>query len=476
MRKQDWSALWRLIAERYLARYERVVLADQDVFNAVLLHHDEWLFLVPCVWNVQLGENSKSAELCERQDLKVIHWNRPNKDGIAVGRHGEFAQQLFQMFVEFDGHLLRPIWRCGNFNASSNPSKSTEPSKSSSSNDDACHEFRHAMHTRYRTHLYYLDYYQAAAESDVVTLAAQLSIDRLQMLEPICERWSGPISVALYMTDAEAWQLLNYVRNSAVLSSRHDIAYHIVYRDGSLYPVNFLRNVALDAVKTPYAFLSDIDFLPMPSLYPTVCKWIRTITTAAEEQQLALVVPAFETQRYKLKFPTNKSDLLELLASGDVLPFRQDVWPRGHSPTNYSRWRDAGGDESSYRVQWQPDYEPYVVVRSAAVPRYDRRFLGFGWNKVSHSMELAVRGYEFRVVPDAFIVHMPHAPSFEIARYRANRSYRLCLGMLKQEFIRHLAKRYGRRATRYLQAASDALYDGQDALSVFSALGGQMVR
>lgn len=33
------------------------------------------------------------------------------------------------------------------------------------------------------------------------------------------------------------------------------------------YPVNQLRNVALDQAKTDYVFLTDIDFLPMNGLY-----------------------------------------------------------------------------------------------------------------------------------------------------------------------------------------------------------------
>lgn len=44
-------------------------------------------------------------------------------------------------------------------------------------------------------------------------------------------------------------------------------------------------------------------------------------------------------------------------------------------------------------MQWAVDYEPYVVVPRDC-PRYDPRFVGFGWNKVAHIMELdaQVRG------------------------------------------------------------------------------------
>lgn len=40
-----------------------------------------------------------------------------------------------------------------------------------------------------------------------------------------------------------------------------------------------------------------------------------------------------------------------------------------------------------YQVEWEADFEPYVVVRQDC-PEYDRRFVGFGWNKVAHIMEL----------------------------------------------------------------------------------------
>jgi glycosyltransferase-like protein LARGE len=45
----------------------------------------------------------------------------------------------------------------------------------------------------------------------------------------------------------------------------------------SLHPINFLRNVALDQVRTPFVFLADIDFLPMPNLYSTLRKSVQSL-------------------------------------------------------------------------------------------------------------------------------------------------------------------------------------------------------
>ena len=67
-----------------------------------------------------------------------------------------------------------------------------------------------------------------------VTLVVQLSMDRLQMLEMLCIHWEGPISVALYMSDAEAQQFLRFVMGSEVLMSRRNVGYHVVYREGVL--------------------------------------------------------------------------------------------------------------------------------------------------------------------------------------------------------------------------------------------------
>lgn len=112
--------------------------------------------------------------------------------------------------------------------------------------------------TSLRTHLYFLEFeYQASPDECDITLVAQLSMDRLQMVEMLCEYWdgnkhifieninkkeyiltyrilffTGPISLSLYMSDAEAQQFLSYAQNSEVLKNRKNIGYHVVYKEG----------------------------------------------------------------------------------------------------------------------------------------------------------------------------------------------------------------------------------------------------
>ena len=100
------------------------------------------------------------------------------------------------------------------------------------SEDDECYEFKREQLIVHRTHLYYLEYDNSSVSASDVTLVTQLSVDRLQMLEQLCDHWPGPISLALYMSDAEAHQFLRYAMQTPVLTSRRNIGYHIVYKDG----------------------------------------------------------------------------------------------------------------------------------------------------------------------------------------------------------------------------------------------------
>lgn len=156
------------------------------------------------------------------------------------------------------------------------------------------------------------------------------------------------------------------------------------------------------------------------------------------------------------------------------LKCRYHVWTKGHAPTNYAKWRTA---TTPYKVEWEADFEPYVVVRRDC-PEYDQRFVGFGWNKVSHIMELDAqvrfskkrlcsvqvssvpnlshflvpKEYDLIVLPNAFMIHMPHAPSFDISKFRSSPSYRYCLTTLKDEFHQDLSRKYGSAALKYLTA------------------------
>ncbi|XP_023682899.2 xylosyl- and glucuronyltransferase LARGE2s isoform X1 [Paramormyrops kingsleyae] len=444
LRRIGWEQMWRLTAERELMSMLSTSLADQDIFNAVIKQNPVLVHQLPCFWNVQLSDHTRSEQCyTEVSDLKVIHWNSPKKLRVK-NKHVEFFRNLYLTFLEYDGNLLRREL----FGCPSQPSPESVPLQAALEEldeDDQCYDFRRERITVHRMHLYFLQYdYSPTEDGSDVTLIAQLSMDRLQMLEAICKHWEGPISLALYMSDAEAQQFLRYAQSSELLKNRRNVGYHVVYKEGQFYPVNLLRNVALRHASTAYVFLADVDFLPMYGLYDYLRKSVLQLDLAHTKK--ALVVPAFETLRYRLSFPKSKAELLSMLDMGTLYPFRYHVWTKGHAPTNYAKWRTA---TTPYKVEWEPDFEPYVVVRRDC-PEYDQRFVGFGWNKVSHIMELDAQEYDLVVLPNAFMIHMPHAPSFDISKFRS--SYRSCMSVFKEEFHQDLSRKYGANALKYLPA------------------------
>lgn len=56
------------------------------------------------------------------------------------------------------------------------------------------------------------------------------------------------------------------------------------------------------------------------------------------------------------------------------------------------------------------------------------------------------------MLPEAFAIHLPHAPSLDISRFRSSPTYRDCLQTLKEEFHQDLSRHYGFAALKYLTA------------------------
>lgn len=430
LRLLKWAHLWRLTAEKELMNLLHTHLADQDIINAVIKENPFLVHKLPCEWNIQFSDNTQSEECYgDVTDLKIIHWNSPKKLSV-THKHVEYFRNMYLTFLQYDGNLLRrELFFCDIGKQEKNTKLQEQPK-----DDDPCYEYYLEQQLIRRVHLFYFEYsYQPVAND--VTLVTHSSMDRLQIIETLLTHWEGPVSIALYASDAEAQQFIRYAQKSQVLKKRTNMALHLVYKDGEFYPVNHLRNVALEQAQTPYVFLSDIDFLPVPGLYEKLKK------TAAETKmsRKAIVVPAFETFHYKLSFPKSKEELIPALDDGSVTTFRKSVWPKGHLPTDFEKWRISN---ANYKIKWQPDFEPYIMVEKKSVPLYDERFIGFGWNKVSHIMTLFAMHYEFYVAANVFIVHMPHAPSFDLVNFRLSSHYRRCLARLKHEFTKDLESTY----------------------------------
>ena len=228
-------------------------------------------------------------------------------------------------------------------------------------------------------------------------------------------RWSGPGSVTIYCR--------NLTKDIAAIEPFRDrIDFHLVLADfhpGRHYPVNTLRNVAIDKCRTNWMLLVDADFVPNMGLYeellPFLPAWERgenagTAHAAAEpagatndDCRAVYVIAAFQLQRGAKQVPLNKT---ELLAMGDKV---SQVHPEkgrdiAHKYTDYPRWRTA---TEIYEAKYRMPYEPYFVTNKR-VPRYDTSFVGYGNDKTQHCREIYAARMKFLVLPSAFLFHVSH--------------------------------------------------------------------
>ena len=446
MRAKDWIAMWTTVAKETLEHlHSRTSLADQDIVNAVIKKYPDIHFVLPCSWNAQMSEHSLNDYCFSRtKHFKIIHWNSPLKL-LVKNNHGAFFRNRYMAFESYNGYFFRHYLLDCKLPSNLKSEPATTLAFPSAPFNDPCWNIAREKDRVRITHPYIVDYKYSSIDEFDVTLVAQLSADRLMMLEQLCHHWDGPMSISFYGSDSDIQDLLKFHSSSPILQDcKSRLGLHVVYKSGRFYPINYLRNVALDNVQTPYTFLSDIDFLPMNGLYLYLKEAIKVL--GADKR--AFIVPAFETLLYRFKFPASKSELLKMLENGAIFTFRYHVWKAGHSATNYDHWKST---TVPYRVSWSHDYEPYIVVRSDAL-KYDERFVGFGWNKVSYIMELDAQGYEFVVLPDPFIIHLPHAPSRDISSYRRSKQYRDCLQVLKRQFQQELVVKYGEKALKYHQS------------------------
>lgn len=216
-----------------------------------------------------------------------------------------------------------------------------------------------------------------------------------------------------------------------------------------LYPINALRNLALNQCKSKYAFSLDVDFSVSQSTKDIINRHLSLIKNTSSPT--ALVVPVFEWVFEKEVMP-NEFDLEQLryyCSNGRMIPFHSKKLARTHfskvdlkewcygnttSPkhlkitrvqnlTDYTKWFSA---TEAYVVSKKANsldqyYEPYVVALKDLIPLFSERFRGCmcyfyfneidGFNKRANAMAMQYVGFEFMVLPTAFAVHRYHPHS-----------------------------------------------------------------
>lgn len=296
----------------------------------------------------------------------------------------------------------------------------------------------------------------SSTEQVSFTLTTQLSLDRIWIMKHQCERWPSPlpISIAVYLppsttnnnnyTENQSYQPQEYIQRLLQDTlqcdmSRMYVTILIGYHNQEQYPVNTLRNLALQAVvdHTSHAVYIDSDFLISEGLYQEL---MATAPFVVNDPKMAIVIPAFDyipnchiqTQAQALeclqadwdnqRIPKTQNDLLALLdiPNKNQLPRIERGFQsihgqnRYHGTTMYKTWIHNQSTPIIIPCIKHPTYEPYLAVRMCpnVLPKFPELFKGWGYNKITWIRILLKKmGYQLLQLPHAFVLHLPHEMS-----------------------------------------------------------------
>nr|XP_006818881.1 PREDICTED: uncharacterized protein LOC102804782 [Saccoglossus kowalevskii] len=215
----------------------------------------------------------------------------------------------------------------------------------------------------------------AAMDKDDITMVTQISMDRIDTLNKIVASWDGPMSIVLYVptksetldTDHEWKRLYIQKKLKTAQFSPHTVI-TAVYANTvyDVYPINYLRNLAIKNSRTSYMLLLDADFIPSSKLRDKFTAHIKTWNN----DQTAFIVPAFEFMEGLEELPhiPETKDELHSQIFGNV----PNVLP--------------------FHILYCSAHLPYRGIKTDRTPMYDERFTGYGMNKVTHTMELLAAG------------------------------------------------------------------------------------
>ncbi len=268
-----------------------------------------------------------------------------------------------------------------------------------------------------------------------ITLVLHGDTSRLPMMVQACHRWAGAVALSVLVYRGEelvaAERLLDRVAAergrdrplrwcayrppsiapSARVSAGNEKATAEVDGRGVadwVYPVNIMRNRALQLVETRQLMLIDGDFIPSDSMQQIARTGVEGLAAGS-----VLLVPPFQSRanvtsagvadpQVVAALLRSKVSLIKAVeayseaAAGDhhhneaaaaavAQPAIAPYGPFLAWQVDYARWWEAADD---YVVQSIFESEPYYVISTSAQLPFDERYVGFGGDKQEQWLRL----------------------------------------------------------------------------------------
>eukprot|EP01103_Thecamoeba_quadrilineata_P008913 TRINITY_DN1861_c0_g1_i4.p1 TRINITY_DN1861_c0_g1~~TRINITY_DN1861_c0_g1_i4.p1 ORF type:complete len:295 (-),score=47.63 TRINITY_DN1861_c0_g1_i4:152-1036(-) len=213
-----------------------------------------------------------------------------------------------------------------------------------------------------------------------LTLLTHFSLKTLPAIIKTLVLWNAPAMAAVYIYDEKEIEKLHKIyQQNQLLRKWVDI--HLVFANGTGYPINVLRNEAIFQSRTEFVLMLDPDFLPSPDLSLKLKEAVQQefsfrerrlrsgeVIGVVEWWKKVLVVAAFEYQvppAIHPFLPSTKSELLHTLHNSIFCPFDPKDCQGCYSPTNYLQYSST---LEPYTIKYQWMYAPHFVVSCHKLP------------------------------------------------------------------------------------------------------------
>ena len=212
----------------------------------------------------------------------------------------------------------------------------------------------------------------------------------------------------------------------------------------STFPINRLRNLAIQHCSTSHYLIMDVDLWPSrPGLgYPSflvnlMTELMKLPVEVRSSPQAAVIVPTFFFNRTSFLehcfsytsclllfllilfvivraleyYPQNKTELASCLLAGHCVVGKNNI--RTHLYVTPEWFTESPSVAVSRMKCFVTDMqEPYVLLPNLpSTPTFDENFVNYGYNKVQLIEHLRAVGFQFYIVNNAFMMDMPHPDS-----------------------------------------------------------------
>ena len=306
---------------------------------------------------------------------------------------------------------------------------------------------------------------QGGPSSPKLTICTQLTINRLVRLDAMARSWHGPISAVMYVgyrgdKDEEMAELNEYWKQSDALQTFVDL--HVIFKSekpwfswkGMVlepYPINLLRQIAVEYARTDYIMYAEGDMVPSPEGYDTITStWdeLLTVDNPATHggTRAAITVPLYYTEicpdDLLEEVPATKKDLIDMAnAYGsdatknrkggkglrrmsrrypNCMDYDYDGWEAADPNNPDSLFLPYDGKEPEFKyvapdkhrtpegklyVRKMSGQEPYFIIHKDGMPPYDVLYWSMLGDKTTHVVDLIQSGYRFLIHRDVYFVN-----------------------------------------------------------------------